>query len=121
MALDRLYTDKQIGILRRSLSRDWYMMINHGAVRAGKTKLDNDLFDGAETGQEKCCKSRGSNSDVYSGGGIVWDVANKHIARDYGRLRPRIPVDRHGNFTLFGVYVVTTFTGSIAGLKQFVV
>ena len=44
MALNDLYSQKQIDILRRSVDRDWYMMINHGAVRAGKTKLDNDLF-----------------------------------------------------------------------------
>ena len=44
MALSDLYSQKQIDILRRSVDRDWYMMINHGAVRAGKTKLDNDLF-----------------------------------------------------------------------------
>ena len=40
MALSDLYSQKQIDILRRSVDRDWYMMINHGAVRAGKTKLD---------------------------------------------------------------------------------
>ena len=44
MALEQLYTTKQVDILKRSVSSDWYMMINHGAVRAGKTKLDNDLF-----------------------------------------------------------------------------
>ena len=44
MTLEQLYTTKQLSILKRSISRDWYMMINHGAVRAGKTKLDNDLF-----------------------------------------------------------------------------
>ncbi|HEP1818083.1 TPA: PBSX family phage terminase large subunit, partial [Streptococcus suis] len=44
MGIDRLYHDKQLSILKRALREDWYMMINHGAVRAGKTQLDNDLF-----------------------------------------------------------------------------
>ena len=47
MALDRLYTDKQVKILKRAVATDWYMMINHGAVRAGKW-LENKasgLFD----------------------------------------------------------------------------
>lgn len=26
--------------------------------------------------------------------------------------------DKHGNFTLFGVYIVTTFTGTVAGLRS---
>ena len=33
MALDKLYTKKQNNILRRALAKDWFMMINHGAVR----------------------------------------------------------------------------------------
>lgn len=33
MALDNLYTKKQQTILKRSREKDWFMMINHGAVR----------------------------------------------------------------------------------------
>lgn len=33
MALDKLYTHKQQDILKRSREKDWFMMINHGAVR----------------------------------------------------------------------------------------
>lgn len=33
MALDKLYTDKQQDILKRSREKDWFVMINHGAVR----------------------------------------------------------------------------------------
>ena len=33
MALDNLYTKKQQKILKRSREKDWFMMINHGAVR----------------------------------------------------------------------------------------
>ena len=33
MALDKLYTHKQKSIFKRSREKDWFMMINHGAVR----------------------------------------------------------------------------------------
>lgn len=44
MSLTDLYTKKQIDILKRVKRSDWFMLINHGAVRAGKTQLNNDLF-----------------------------------------------------------------------------
>ncbi|VHM90592.1 phage terminase large subunit [Streptococcus pyogenes] len=44
MSLEKLYHKKQIEILKRAKQSDWFMMINHGAVRAGKTQIDNDLF-----------------------------------------------------------------------------
>lgn len=33
MALDELYSPKQQQILKRSKEKDWFMMINSGAVR----------------------------------------------------------------------------------------
>ena len=42
--LDALYTPKQIDILKDTSKRDWFMLINHGAKRTGKTILNNDLF-----------------------------------------------------------------------------
>ena len=118
MALDRLYTDKQIGILRRSISRDWYMMINHGAVRAGKTKLDNDLFLMELKRVKKNAAKVGVQTPMYILGAVSSGTLQTNILREitdaYGH---EFQFDRHGNFTLFGVYVVTTFTGSIAGLK----
>ena len=118
MALDRLYTDKQIGILRRSIARDWYMMINHGAVRAGKTKLDNDLFLMELKRVKKNAAKVGVQKPMYILGAVSSGTLQTNILREitdaYGH---EFQFDRHGNFTLFGVYVVTTFTGSIAGLK----
>lgn len=42
--LKSLYTDKQIEILKQTQKQDWFMLINHGAKRTGKTILNNDLF-----------------------------------------------------------------------------
>ena len=91
MALSDLYSQKQIDILRRSVDRDWYMMINHGAVRAGKTKLDNDLFLMELKRVKKNAAKVGVQKPMYILGAVS-SASNKHIARDHGRLRTRISI-----------------------------
>ena len=44
MTINQLYTPKQIKVLQTYLRNDWRIMVNYGAVRAGKTQIDNDLF-----------------------------------------------------------------------------
>nr|UYL16327.1 MAG: terminase large subunit [Caudoviricetes sp.]UYL16390.1 MAG: terminase large subunit [Caudoviricetes sp.]UYL16424.1 MAG: terminase large subunit [Caudoviricetes sp.]UYL16520.1 MAG: terminase large subunit [Caudoviricetes sp.]UYL16609.1 MAG: terminase large subunit [Caudoviricetes sp.] len=112
------FTDKQLEILKRSNREDWYMMINHGAVRAGKTKLDNTLFLKELIRVKQNALRDGVERPMYILGAVSSGTLQTNILReisdDYGH---EFKFDRHGNFTLFGVYIVTTFTGSIAGLK----
>lgn len=112
------FTDKQLEIIKRSNREDWYMIINHGAVRAGKTKLDNTLFLKELIRVKENALRDGVERPMYILGGVSSGTLQTNILReisdDYGH---EFNFDRHGNFTLFGVYVVTTFTGSIAGLK----
>ncbi len=44
MGLNQLYSPKQQSVLKRAMTRDFFMLINHGAKRSGKTVLDNDIF-----------------------------------------------------------------------------
>lgn len=112
------FTDKQLEIIKRSNREDWYMIINHGAVRAGKTKLDNTLFLKELIRVKQNALRDGVERPMYILGAVSSGTLQTNILReisdDYGH---EFNFDRHGNFTLFGVYVVTTFTGSIAGLK----
>ncbi|HFH9833957.1 TPA: PBSX family phage terminase large subunit [Streptococcus suis] len=118
MGIDRLYHDKQLSILKRALREDWYMMINHGAVRAGKTQLDNDLFLMELRRAKRNAKSCGVDNPMYilgaTSAGTLQTNILKELSEKYGI---DFKFDKHGNFTLFGVYVVTTFTGSVAGLR----
>ena len=118
MNLNVLYHDKQLSILKRALREDWYMMINHGAVRAGKTQLDNDLFLMELRRAKKNALKDGVKKPMYilgatSAGALQTNIL-KELSEKYGI---DFKFDKHGNFNLFGVYVVTTFTGSIAGLR----
>lgn len=118
MTLEQLYTTKQVDILKRSVLSDWYMMINHGAVRAGKTKLDNDLFLMELKRVKKNAESVGVKNPMYILGAVSSGTLQTNILREISdAYNHDFRFDRHGNFSLFGVYVVTTFTGSIAGLK----
>lgn len=118
MGIDRLYHDKQLSILKRALREDWYMMINHGAVRAGKTQLDNDLFLMELRRAKRNAKSCGVDNPMYilgaTSAGTLQTNILKELTEKYGI---DFKFDKHGNFSLFGVYVVTTFTGSVAGLR----
>lgn len=44
MAIDALYSPLQQRVLRFAMTKDFFMLINHGAKRSGKTIVDNDLF-----------------------------------------------------------------------------
>ncbi|HFI0448587.1 TPA: PBSX family phage terminase large subunit [Streptococcus suis] len=119
MNLNGLYHDKQISILKRALREDWYMMINHGAVRAGKTQLDNDLFLMELRRAKRNALKDGVKKPMYilgaTSAGTLQTNILKELTEKYGI---DFKFDKHGNFTLFGVYVVTTFTGTVAGLRS---
>ena len=119
MNLNRLYHDKQLSILKRALREDWYMMINHGAVRAGKTQLDNDLFLMELRRAKRNALRDGIKKPMYilgaTSAGTLQTNILKELTEKYGI---DFKFDKHGNFTLFGVYVVTTFTGTVAGLRS---
>lgn len=94
------------------------MMLNHGAVRAGKTIIDNDLFL-FELKRAKKQAELDGNDPMYilgaTSAGTLQTNILKELTSKYGI---EFKFDRFGNFTLFGVYVVTTFTATIAGLKS---
>lgn len=119
MSLSDLYTKKQLEILKRSRSDDWFMMINHGAVRAGKTKLDNDLFIFELIRAKENAKRDDVTKPMYILGATSAGTLKSNILMDIeDKYQVNFKFDRYGNFTFMGVYVVTTFTGSIAGVRS---
>lgn len=118
MSLGELYTAKQIAIMKQARKTDWFIMINHGAVRAGKTQLDNDIFLKELLRAKENAKHSGVKKPMYilgaTSAGSLYTNILKELEDKYDLT---FKFDKHGNFKLFGVYVVTTFTGSIAGLR----
>lgn len=119
MNLNSIYTPKQIEILKACQNTDWFMLINHGAKRSGKTQLDNDIF------LQELIRVRGIADQLgidipqyilagYSMGNIQDNILTE-LSNKYGF---EFKFDRFNNFTLFGVKVVQTSHGNISGLGR---
>ncbi|MCP9356552.1 PBSX family phage terminase large subunit [Liquorilactobacillus satsumensis] len=113
-----LYSPKQIDVMKTVLHRhDWRLLINYGAVRSGKTVIDNDIFlmelrrvrmlaDKVDVAEPMYILAGYSSKSLQNN--VLQEISNK-----YGI---EFKFDKHGSFVLFGVKIVQTFTGSIAGL-----
>lgn len=119
MGLNKLYTPKQIEILKACRNNDWFMLVNHGAKRSGKTQLDNDLFLQELIKVRKTADSLGIDTPQYILAGYtmgnIQDNILTELSNKYGL---EFKFDKFNNFHLFGVKVVQTSTGSIGGLGR---
>ena len=117
--LSKAYSSKQIEVLKACRASDWFMLINHGAKRSGKTQVDNDLF------LQELIRVRGIANKLgidtpqyilagYSLGNIQDNILTE-LSNKYGF---EFRFDKYNNFTLFGVKVVQTSHGSISGLGR---
>ena len=117
--LSKAYSPKQIEVLKACRSSDWFMLINHGAKRSGKTQVDNDLF------LQELIRVRGIANNLgidvpqyilagYSLGNIQDNILTE-LSNKYGF---EFKFDKYNNFILFGVKVVQTSHGSISGLGR---
>lgn len=117
MSIKQLYTNKQIEVLKTYKRDDWRMMINYGAVRAGKTAIDNDLFLLELKRVKRIATEQGVDEPMYILAGVSSKTIHNNILQELtNKYGLEFKFDKHGSFNLFGVKVVTAFTGSIAGL-----
>ena len=117
--LSNIYTPKQIEILKACRNTDWFMLINHGAKRSGKTQLDNDLFLSELRTVRKTADEIGIDTPQYILAGYsmgnIQDNILTELSNKYGF---EFKFDKYNNFNLFGVKVVQTSHGSISGLGR---
>ena len=117
MALINLLTKKQIEVLQSYLNDDWKYLILNGAVRAGKTVIDNYLFL-LELKRIKNLAEREKEPHPqyilagYSSNSIYTNVISS-IENQFGIV---MNTDRHGHYHLFGIDIVPAYTGSVRGI-----
>ncbi|WQH18362.1 PBSX family phage terminase large subunit [Lactiplantibacillus plantarum] len=113
-----LYTPKQLEVLRTVLWRnDWRLLINYGAVRSGKTVIDNDVFLMELRRIRKLADKLEVDEPMYILAGYSSKSLQNNVLQELtNKYGIDFQFDKHGSFKLFGVKVVQTFTGSIAGL-----
>ena len=106
-ALNKLYSDKQQEVLRYALKNDdWFMLINHGAKRSGKTVVDNDLFLMELQRVRDVAKADGVLHPQYILAGADLGALNRNVISE---LQNRYALDFHfdkwNRFELLGVQV----------------
>ena len=117
--LSKIDTPKQIEILKACRNSDWFMLINHGAKRSGKTQLDNDLFLAELRKVRQTADQLGIDTPQYILAGYslgnIQDNILTELSNKYGF---EFKFDKYNNFNLFGVKVIQTSHGSISGLGR---
>jgi PBSX family phage terminase large subunit len=104
-------------VLQSYLNDDWKYLILNGAVRAGKTVIDNYLFL-LELKRIKKLAEREKEPHPqyilagYSSNSIYTNVISS-IENQFGIV---MNTDRHGHYHLFGVDIVPAYTGSVRGI-----
>ncbi len=117
MSLNEIYTPKQIDVLKRTRKSDWFMLINHGAKRSGKTVINNDLFIMELKRVKKIADKQGIKQPMYILAGVSSKTIQNNILTElYNKYGFVFKFDKHGSFVFMGVKIVQAFTGTISGL-----
>lgn len=104
--LPKLYHDKQYKILNFALNNDFFMLINHGAKRTGKTILDNDLFLHELKKVKALATKEGVKEPQYILAGADLGALQRNVLNELtNKYGIEFKFDKHNRFKLFGVLV----------------
>lgn len=118
MSLSDYLAPKQLEVLHSYLNDDFGMMILTGAVRSGKTFIDNLLFIYELRRTARLAKEHGDKHPQYILAGASSDSINKNVIIScMNQFGVEFKLDRHGHFHLFGVDITPVSTATMAGLK----
>lgn len=118
MSLSDYLAPKQLEVLHSYLNDDFGMMILTGAVRSGKTFIDNLLFIYELRRTARLAKEHGDKHPQYILAGASSDSINKNVIIScMNQFGVEFKLDRHGHYHLFGVDITPVSTATMAGLK----
>lgn len=118
MSLSNYLAPKQLEVLHSYLNDDFGMMILTGAVRSGKTFIDNLLFIYELRRTARLAKEHGDKHPQYILAGASSDSINKNVIIScMNQFGVEFKLDRHGHYHLFGVDITPVSTATMAGLK----
>lgn len=117
MALSNVLTDKQAEVLHTYLTKKFKILILCGAVRAGKTYIDNLIFLYELMRVSKLAKQLDDKHPQFilagASSGAIYNNVIAELSRQFGI---DLKADKHNHYHLFGVDIVPVYTASIAGL-----
>lgn len=118
MTVADLLTKKQAKVLKSYLTDDWKILILNGAVRSGKTFINNFIFMYEMKRVKALAEQEGEPNPKYilagfSNGTIKTNVLSE-LENTFGiELKP----DRNGHYNIFGVEIVPAYTGNERGMR----
>lgn len=115
----KLLTKKQSLVLNSYLHDDWKILVLNGAVRSGKTFINNFIFMYEMRRVARLAASQGDLHPRYIlagySNGTIYNNVISELENTFGfDMRP----DRHGHFHLFGVDIVPAYTGNERGTRN---
>lgn len=101
-----LYHEKQIEVLRYAMNEDYFMLINHGAKRTGKTILNNDLFLFELRRVRDIANKLNIPLPQYILAGADLGAVQRNVLNELtNKYEIEFKFDKHNRFILFGVQV----------------
>lgn len=106
MSLNNLYSPKQQEVMRFAMNTDYFMLINHGAKRSGKTVVDNDLFLYELRRVRRIADRTGVALPQYILAGSDLGAVHRNILNELtNKYGLEYHFDKFNRFKLFGVQV----------------
>lgn len=104
--INELYSPKQQEVLDFALNTDFFMLINHGAKRSGKTVIDNDLFLFELRRVRKIADRLNIKLPQYILAGSDLGSLQRNVLIELtNKYDIEFKLDKHNRFVLFGVQV----------------
>lgn len=119
MAITDFFTPKQVKVFHTYKTKPFKIMILSGAVRSGKTFIDNVLFLDELKRVAKLAKLRDDKHPRFilagTTSGSIYNNIISELQTQFGlTLKP----DFHNHYHLFGVDIVPIYTNKISGLAS---
>lgn len=104
--ISNLYHPKQQEVLKFALNNDYFMLINHGAKRTGKTILNNDLFLLELQRVRRIADRLNIKKPQYILAGADLGALQRNVLIELtNKYDIEFSFDKHNRFMLFGVQV----------------
>lgn len=104
--IDELYHMKQQEVFKFAMNNDYFMLINHGAKRTGKTILNNDLFLYELRRVRKIANDLNIKLPQYILAGADLGALQRNVLNELtNKYDIEFKFDKHNRFILFGVQV----------------
>lgn len=104
--LGKLYSPKQVDVLKFAMNSDYFMLINSGAKRSGKTVINNDLFLYELKRIKALADQHGVPEPQYILSGATLGSLYRNVLIELGnKYNLEFHMDKYNRFPLFGVQV----------------